>query len=101
MASLAEIRAKLKSQEVNRSTSNTGGDNAIYPHWNIQEGQVFPYISIQGTCTVTGLESDCPLIPAKGNLIIFLSVQKKVLLVSLSGKNLKTASCPSCIFQCG
>ena len=37
MASLAEIRAKLKSQEVNRSTS-TGGDNAIYPHWNISEG---------------------------------------------------------------
>jgi len=35
---LAEIRAKLKSQEVNRSTSNTGGDNAIYPHWNIKEG---------------------------------------------------------------
>jgi hypothetical protein len=39
MATLAEIRAKLKDQEVNRSTSNTGGDNAIYPHWNIQEGQ--------------------------------------------------------------
>jgi hypothetical protein len=40
MATLAEIRAKLKEQEVNRSTSsNTGGDNAIYPHWNIQEGQ--------------------------------------------------------------
>jgi hypothetical protein len=39
MATLAEIRAKLKSTEVNRSTSNTGGDNAIYPHWNIQEGQ--------------------------------------------------------------
>ena len=38
MASLAEIRAKLKSQEVNRSTSQTGGDNAIYPHWNIAEG---------------------------------------------------------------
>ena len=38
MATLAEIRAKLKSQEVNRSTSQTGGDNAIYPHWNIQEG---------------------------------------------------------------
>ena len=33
MATLAEIRAKLKSQEVNRSTSSTGGDNAIYPHW--------------------------------------------------------------------
>ena len=39
MATLAEIRAKLKSQEVNRSTSATGGDNAIFPHWNIQEGQ--------------------------------------------------------------
>ena len=40
MATLAEIRAKLKEAEVNRSTSsNTGGDNAIYPHWNIQEGQ--------------------------------------------------------------
>jgi hypothetical protein len=38
MATLAEIRAKLKSQEVNRSTSQTGGDNAIYPHWNISEG---------------------------------------------------------------
>ena len=38
MATLAEIRAKLKSQDVNRSTSATGGDNAIYPHWNIQEG---------------------------------------------------------------
>jgi len=37
MATLAEIRAKLKSQEVNRSTSS-GGDNAIYPHWNISEG---------------------------------------------------------------
>ena len=23
---------------MNRSTSNTGGDNAIYPHWNINEG---------------------------------------------------------------
>ena len=39
MATLAEIRAKLKTQEVNRSTSSSGGDNAIYPHWNISEGQ--------------------------------------------------------------
>jgi hypothetical protein len=39
MATLAEIRAKLKTQEPNRSGSSTGGDNAIYPHWNIQEGQ--------------------------------------------------------------
>ena len=39
MASLAEIRAKLKEQE-NRSSGNTsGGDNAIYPFWNMTEGQ--------------------------------------------------------------
>jgi len=39
MASLAEIRAKLKEQE-NRGSSNTssGGDNAIYPFWNMKEG---------------------------------------------------------------
>jgi hypothetical protein len=39
MATLAEIRARLKSQENNRSSTNAGGDNAIYPHWNIQENQ--------------------------------------------------------------
>src|SRR6056300_257312 len=41
MASLEEIRAKLKEQE-NRSSGNsqsTGGDNAIYPFWNIKEGE--------------------------------------------------------------
>lgn len=41
MASLAEIRAKLLEQE-NRSSGNRGtqggGDNAIFAHWNIQEG---------------------------------------------------------------
>ena len=39
MASLAEIRAKLLAQE-NRSSgsSSGGGDNAIFPHWNIPEG---------------------------------------------------------------
>ena len=37
--SLAEIRAKLQAQE-NRGTGNTqtGGDSAIYAHWNIPEG---------------------------------------------------------------
>jgi len=37
MASLAEIRAKLKEQET-RSTgkATTGGDNAIFPFWNMQ-----------------------------------------------------------------
>ena len=40
MASLAEIRAKLKEQE-NRSSggSTGGGDNAIYPFWNMKEGE--------------------------------------------------------------
>jgi len=37
MASLAEIREKLKAQET-RSERVSGGDNAIFPHWNIQEG---------------------------------------------------------------
>ena len=40
MASLAEIRAKLKEQESRQGGSNTGGgDNAIYPFWNIKEGE--------------------------------------------------------------
>jgi len=39
--SLAEIRAKLQAQENRSSGSNSsqGGDNAIYAHWNIAEGQ--------------------------------------------------------------
>jgi hypothetical protein len=40
MASLAEIRAKLKEQETRSSGGSTGGgDNAIYPFWNIKEGE--------------------------------------------------------------
>jgi len=40
MASLAEIRAKLKEQESRSGgNSNSGGDNAIYPFWNIKEGE--------------------------------------------------------------
>src|SRR5210317_840097 len=39
MASLAEIRAKLKEQESRTGgNSNTPGDNAIYPFWNMNEG---------------------------------------------------------------
>ena len=37
MATLAEIRAKLKAQDTRTSTGFVG-DNAIYPHWNIAEG---------------------------------------------------------------
>jgi len=40
MASLADIRARLQAQENNKggNTQSSGGDNAIYPHWNMQEG---------------------------------------------------------------
>ena len=41
MASLAEIRAKLKEQEANAGGNRTssGGDNAIYTFWNMKEGE--------------------------------------------------------------
>jgi hypothetical protein len=38
MATLAEIRAKLQATS-QPNAGQAGGDNAIYPHWNIQEGQ--------------------------------------------------------------
>ena len=40
MATLAEIRAKLQEAQ-NKSSGNStgGGDNAIYPHWNMPEGK--------------------------------------------------------------
>ena len=40
MASLAEIRAKLKDQEARSSGAQTSsGPNPIYPFWNIKEGE--------------------------------------------------------------
>lgn len=36
--SLADIRAKLQAQESRQGGNSTGGDNAIYAHWNIAEG---------------------------------------------------------------
>jgi len=39
MASLAEIRAKLQEAQNKAPGTSTGGDNAIYPHWNMQEGR--------------------------------------------------------------
>jgi hypothetical protein len=39
MASLAEIRARLAASEGNKQGGqSTGGDNSIYPHWNMEEG---------------------------------------------------------------
>ena len=37
MATLAEIRAKLQASQQNTGGAS-GGDNAIFPHWNIAEG---------------------------------------------------------------
>lgn len=39
MASLAEIRARLAASENKQGGQSTGGDNSIYPHWNMEEGQ--------------------------------------------------------------
>jgi hypothetical protein len=39
MASLAEIRARLQAAETKKGGEQSGGDNAIYPHWNMNEGQ--------------------------------------------------------------
>ena len=39
MASLAEIRARIQAQD-NKTTKGSGAqaDNAIYAHWNMDEG---------------------------------------------------------------
>ena len=39
MASLAEIRARLAASENKGGSNSGGGDNSIYPHWNMEEGQ--------------------------------------------------------------
>ena len=57
-------------------------------------GQVSPYISAQGTCTVTGFASP-PFTPGNDNLIICLSTQKNVLLGSSSGGS----KCTTCTFK--
>jgi hypothetical protein len=38
MASLQEIRARLAASESKQGGQSTGGDNAIYAHWNMEEG---------------------------------------------------------------
>lgn len=37
--SMAEIRAKLQAQENRSQGSQSGGDNSIYAHWNLEEGK--------------------------------------------------------------
>lgn len=39
MATLAEIRAKLQEAQTRAQGGSYSGDNAIYPHWNMQEGK--------------------------------------------------------------
>ena len=38
MATLAEIRAKLQASSQQNTGGVSGGDNGIFPHWNIAEG---------------------------------------------------------------
>ena len=38
MASLAEIRARLAAADNKQGNQSSGGDGAIYPHWNMNEG---------------------------------------------------------------
>jgi hypothetical protein len=38
MASLADIRARLQAADSNKGGQAGGGDKAIYPHWNMDEG---------------------------------------------------------------
>ena len=71
------------------------------PRTSLRIAQLSPYISIQGICTCTGLLSVSPFTPAKGSLIINRSRQKKVLLLSPSGRNLRDAVVPSAMFQKG
>jgi len=40
MASLAEIRARIAAQENKQTGSTQQSDNAIYPHWNMDEGTI-------------------------------------------------------------
>ena len=39
MASLSEIRTRLLAAESKQGNQTSGGDNGIYPHWSIEEGQ--------------------------------------------------------------
>jgi hypothetical protein len=39
MATLSEIRARLQAAENKQGGQSSGGDNSIYPHWNLEEGQ--------------------------------------------------------------
>ena len=39
MASLSEIRARLQAADSKQNNPQSQGDNSIYPHWSIEEGQ--------------------------------------------------------------
>ena len=48
MASLSEIRARLAASENKQGgQSQFSGDNAIYPHWSMDEGSSANYDSFQ------------------------------------------------------
>lgn len=70
MASLQEIRARIAAQE-NKSnkTSTTQSDNAIFPHWNADEGTV---------CTVRFL-------PDADDKNIFFWIERQIIKLNFNG----------------
>ena len=70
MASLAEIRAKLKQSERNLDNSQrSSGDNSVYPFWNIQEGK----------------ESVLRFVPDKDNSNTFFWVERAMIKLPFAG----------------
>jgi hypothetical protein len=70
MASLAEIRAKLKQSERNSDNSQrSSSDNSVYPFWNIQEGK----------------ESVLRFVPDKDNSNTFFWVERAMIKLPFAG----------------
>jgi len=66
MATLSEIRAKLQeAQSKSTGQSTGGGDNAIYPHWNMQEGSAMiklPFAGIKGETDSRSVQVQVPCV---------------------------------------
>ena len=79
MATLAEIRAKLKQSERGSDNSQrTVGDNSVYPFWNIQEGK----------------ESVLRFLPDKDNSNTFFWVERAMIKLPFAGIKGETESKP-------
>ena len=69
MASLAEIRARLAAADNKQGNQSSGGDGAIYPHWNMNEGDsaVLRFLpDLDTTNTFFWIERAMIKLPCKG-----------------------------------